>query len=97
MHLLSNFAFYYTSIMPPSDDGICVICDSYVRPHVLVRICDECNYGSYEGRCVVCGAPGISDAYYCRECTLQEKDVRLDIVLQCRYLSTHIYISYVLM
>lgn len=29
-------------------DGICVICDSYVRPHVLVRICDECNYGSFE-------------------------------------------------
>lgn len=29
-------------------DGQCVICDSYVRPHVLVRICDECNYGSFE-------------------------------------------------
>lgn len=57
-------------------DGKCVICDSYVRPHVLVHICDECNYGSYEGRCIICGAPGISDAYYCRECTLQEKDVR---------------------
>jgi PHD finger-like domain-containing protein 5A len=57
-------------------DGKCVICDSYVRPHVLVHICDECNYGSFEGRCVICGAPGISDAYYCRECTLQEKDVR---------------------
>lgn len=56
-------------------DGKCVICDSYVRPHVLVRVCDECNYGSFEGRCIICGAPGISDAYYCRECTLQEKDV----------------------
>ena len=56
-------------------DGKCVICDSYVRPHVLVHICDECNYGSFEGRCIICGAPGISDAYYCRECTLQEKDV----------------------
>lgn len=56
-------------------DGKCVICDSYVRPHVLVHICDECNYGSYEGRCIICGSPGISDAYYCRECTLQEKDV----------------------
>ena len=55
-------------------DGKCVICDSYVRPHVLVHICDECNYGSFEGRCAICGAPGISDAYYCRECTLQEKD-----------------------
>ena len=55
-------------------DGKCVICDSYVRPHVFVHICDECNYGSFEGRCIICGAPGISDAYYCRECTLQEKD-----------------------
>jgi hypothetical protein len=29
-------------------DGLCVVCDSYVRPHVLVHICDECNYGSFE-------------------------------------------------
>jgi len=57
-------------------DGKCVICDSYVRPSTLVRICDECNYGSYQGRCVICGGPGISDAYYCRECTILEKDVR---------------------
>ncbi len=57
-------------------DGKCPICDSYVRPCVLVRICDECNYGSYQGRCVICGGPGISDAYYCKECTQQEKDVR---------------------
>merc|ERR1712037_537320 len=55
-------------------DGRCVICDSYVRPCTLVRICDECNYGSYQGRCVICGGPGISDAYYCKECTVQEKD-----------------------
>ena len=33
-------------------DGRCVICDSYVRPCTLVRICDECNYGSYQGRLV---------------------------------------------
>ncbi len=52
-------------------DGRCVICDSYVRPCTLVRICDECNYGSYQGRCVICGGPGISDAYYCKECTIQ--------------------------
>ena len=50
------------------------VCDSYVRPCVLVRICDECNYGSYQGRCVICGGAGISDAYYCKECTNQEKD-----------------------
>lgn len=58
-------------------DGKCVICDSYVRPCTLVRICDECNYGSYQGRCVICGGPGVSDAYYCKECTIMEKDVRI--------------------
>ncbi|GAA0166173.1 hypothetical protein LIER_21392 [Lithospermum erythrorhizon] len=26
-------------------DGKCVVCDSYVRPCTLVRVCDECNYG----------------------------------------------------
>jgi len=57
-------------------DGKCVICDSYVRPATLVRLCDECSFGSYAGRCVICGGVGISDAYYCKECTLQEKDVR---------------------
>ena len=31
-------------------DGKCPICDSYVRPCTLVRICDECNYGSYQAR-----------------------------------------------
>ncbi|KAJ6424572.1 hypothetical protein OIU84_025367 [Salix udensis] len=56
------------------DDGKCVICDSYVRPCTLVRICDECNYGSFQGRCVICGGVGISDAYYCKECTQMEKD-----------------------
>ncbi|KAL7676503.1 hypothetical protein ACOME3_002756 [Neoechinorhynchus agilis] len=55
-------------------DGKCVICDTYVRPTTLVRICDECNYGSYQGRCVICGGVGMSDAYYCRECTILEKD-----------------------
>ena len=33
-----------------------------------------------KGRCIICGAPGISDAYYCRECTLQEKDVSLYLI-----------------
>jgi PHD finger-like domain-containing protein 5A len=56
-------------------DGKCVICDSYVRPATLVRICDECNFGSFQGKCTICGGPGISDAYYCKECTVQEKDV----------------------
>ena len=61
---------------PRPGDGKCVICDSYVRPATLVRVCDECNYGSFAGRCVICGGVGISDAYYCKECTLMEKDVR---------------------
>jgi hypothetical protein len=60
-------------------DGKCVICDSYVRPSTLVHICDECNYGSYQGRCVICGGMGISDAYYCTECTVQEKDVSSEV------------------
>ena len=65
------------------------VCDSYVRPETLVRICDECNFGNYGGRCIICGGPGmlwhwisficndsagISDAYYCAECTRLEKD-----------------------
>uniref|UniRef100_A0A8I3WUQ7 PHD finger-like domain-containing protein 5A n=1 Tax=Callithrix jacchus TaxID=9483 RepID=A0A8I3WUQ7_CALJA len=52
-------------------DGKCVICDSSVCPCTLVCICDECNYGSYQGRCVICGGPGVSGAYYCKECTIQ--------------------------
>ncbi len=48
-----------------------------MRPATLVRVCDECNYGSYAGRCVICGGIGASDAYYCKECTVQEKDVSL--------------------
>ncbi|KAG7094029.1 PHD finger-like domain-containing protein 5A [Marasmius oreades] len=55
-------------------DGKCPVCDSYVRPETLVRICEECNFGTYGGRCIICGSPGISDAYYCAECTLLEKD-----------------------
>ncbi|XP_055788870.1 PHD finger-like domain-containing protein 5A isoform X1 [Salvelinus fontinalis] len=66
-------------------DGKCVICDSYVRPCTLVRICDECNYGSYQGRCVICGGPGVSDAYYCKECTIQEKDVSRLLSLSLTY------------
>ena len=66
-------------------DGKCVICDSYVRPCTLVRICDECNYGSYQGRCVTCGGPGVSDAYYCKECTVQEKDVSILFMFETSY------------
>lgn len=55
-------------------DGKCVICDSYVRPQTRVRVCDECDYGSFKGRCVVCGAQGVADAFYCKECVQMEKD-----------------------
>ena len=43
-------------------DGKCPVCDSYVRPCVLVRICDECNYGSYQVRYVHCGMPTSTHA-----------------------------------
>ena len=55
-------------------DGRCVLCDSFVKQHALVRVCDECNYGSFAGRCVVRGGKGVADAYYCKECTALEKD-----------------------
>lgn len=30
---------------------------------------------------MICGGPGVSDAYYCKECTVQEKDVSTAIKL----------------
>ena len=77
----SKFLSFLTAIgrLCEKCDGKCVICDSYVRPCTLVRVCDECNYGSYQGRCVICGGQGISDAYYCKECTQMEKDVSVFI------------------
>lgn len=57
-----------------SCDGKCCICDSYVKPEVQVRVCDGCDYGVFEGKCVICGGNGVSDAYYCKECVLVEKD-----------------------
>ncbi|KAF9508838.1 hypothetical protein BS47DRAFT_1302232, partial [Hydnum rufescens UP504] len=55
------------------DNGEYPVCDSYVRPETLVRICDDCNFGTYGGRCIICGSPGVSDAYYCAECTRLEE------------------------
>jgi PHD finger-like domain-containing protein 5A len=55
-------------------DGRCVICDSWVNPKTVVTICDECNFGSLSGRCVICGGKGTAQAHYCRECTKLEKD-----------------------
>ena len=65
-------------------DGKCVVCDSYVRPATLVRVCEECNYGSLAGRCTICGGVGVSDAFYCKECTVQEKDVSLLLPSACQ-------------
>jgi hypothetical protein len=43
--------FFFSGLASP-------VCDSYVRPETLVRICDECNFGTYGGRCIICGSPG---------------------------------------
>jgi PHD finger-like domain-containing protein 5A len=55
-------------------DGTCVICDTLVRPAEQVRICDECNYGTNAEKCIICNGRGVSDAYYCKECVLQQRD-----------------------
>ena len=68
---LSMF-FYYTKTQ--TGDGICCVCNSFVNPEKVVHICDECNYGSHQGRCVICGNAGVTDAYYCRECVQLEND-----------------------
>eukprot|EP00762_Andalucia_godoyi_P005461 ANDGO_08467.mRNA.1 PHD finger-like domain-containing protein 5A len=55
-------------------DGRCPICDSYVQPTVKARVCDDCNSGPAQGRCIICGGPGTADAFYCRSCAALEKD-----------------------
>ena len=53
-------------------DGKCPVCDSYVRPTTLVRICDECSFGNYQNKCVVCGGevrPGLFSRVSERGCT----------------------------
>lgn len=55
-------------------DGKCVICDSYVRPTTLVRICDECDFNDGNKRCIICNNKGNNDAYYCKTCVILEKD-----------------------
>jgi len=55
-------------------DGKCPICDSYVRPAQIARVCDECTFGLQGTKCIICGSNGISDAYYCAECVRLEKD-----------------------
>jgi PHD finger-like domain-containing protein 5A len=71
---ISLFCVYpYFDCANRPGDGICVSCSSFVNPTVLVHICDECNYGSLAGRCVICGNHGVTDAYYCRECYQLER------------------------
>lgn len=55
-------------------DGRCPICDSYVRPTEEVRICDECAFGNFGSKCIICGNQGVSSAYYCFECVRTEKN-----------------------
>lgn len=52
----------------------CIICDSYVELKKRVRLCEECNFGIFGERCVVCNGEGISPAFYCKKCCLLEKD-----------------------
>ncbi|OHE90843.1 hypothetical protein CORC01_13865, partial [Colletotrichum orchidophilum] len=44
-------------------DGKCPVCDSYVRPTTLVRICDECSFGNYQNKCVVCGGADVTRSF----------------------------------
>jgi PHD finger-like domain-containing protein 5A len=77
MNESTNNSYFYFSMNEhflSTGDGLCCICNSFVNPHTLVHTCDECNYGSLEGRCTICGNQGVTDAYYCRECVQQGKD-----------------------
>ena len=55
-------------------DGKCVVCESFVNQHTKVRICEECKAPNGIGKCVFCGSTGVTDAYYCSECCLLERD-----------------------
>lgn len=55
-------------------DGRCPGCDSFVKPEVKARICEECAFGKGGEKCIICANKGVSDAYYCNQCVLLEKD-----------------------
>ncbi|KAL0212354.1 hypothetical protein RCL1_005980 [Eukaryota sp. TZLM3-RCL] len=55
-------------------EGRCILCDSYVHQHTVVRVCDECHLGQAAGRCLICSRMGVADAYFCRQCVLSDKD-----------------------
>lgn len=62
--------------------GFSPVCDSYVRPETLVRICDECNFGTYGGRCIICGSPGkldLSSTFFEDLLTLKESPTRITV------------------
>mmetsp|Transcript_21272 Transcript_21272/g.29803 ORF Transcript_21272/g.29803 Transcript_21272/m.29803 type:complete len:83 (+) Transcript_21272:2122-2370(+) len=56
-------------------EGKCPICDTYVKPTKIVKLCNDCSFGFISERCIICGSVGISDAYFCKECVILEKDV----------------------
>jgi PHD finger-like domain-containing protein 5A len=46
----------------------------FIKKKPLNMATNAIKLGSFQGRCVVCGGPGVSDAYYCVGCTRLEKD-----------------------
>merc|ERR1712037_18141 len=69
--------YWYRSVMAKHHPDL-IFCRKQAGV-AIGRLCDKCDgrcviCGSFQGRCVICGGPGISDAYYCRECTKLEKD-----------------------
>lgn len=63
-----------TGLLCEKCEDRCPVCDSYVRPTTLVKVCDECSFGNLGSKCILCGGNGVSEAYYCYECTMLEKD-----------------------
>ncbi|KAI8867069.1 PHF5-like protein, partial [Ramicandelaber brevisporus] len=57
-------------------DGRCVGCDSYFNLQTPAHVCDECHFLSTaaQRRCLVCNSLAVADAFYCRNCTMLEKD-----------------------
>ncbi|CDK25956.1 unnamed protein product [Kuraishia capsulata CBS 1993] len=55
-------------------DGRCPGCDSLVNSKKMARICDDCSFGNFADRCIICGGKGFTEAYYCSECVRTEKD-----------------------
>lgn len=52
----------------------CILCDSHVGLKKPVRICSECSFGFFAEWCVVCNGEGTTEALYCGNCCLLEKD-----------------------